>query len=223
MRLRLALFDVDGTLIDSQGHITASMEAAFAAVGAPAPHRRAILPLVGLSLPLVLSRLAPGADTDTLGRMELAYKARFRDLRLGGMVSPFYHGIRAVIDDLAARDEVLLGVATGKSRRGLRAIIEDHDLRLATAQCADDHPSKPHPAMIEAALAETGVLARDAVMIGDTTFDIEMARSAGVFAIGVGWGYHTAEALRAAGAGIVVDTPAELLPALTTQWESDLV
>ena len=112
-------------------------------------------------------------------------------------MSPLYPGARAVLEALAARGGVALGVATGKSRRGLRHVFDAHDLHgfFVTRQTADDHPSKPHPSMIHAALAEAGVQAADAVMVGDTSFDIDMGRAAGVRTVGVRWGYHPAPAL----------------------------
>ena len=91
-----------------------------------------------------------------------------------------------------------LGIATGKSRRGVAHLLDRHGWAgiFATIQTADDHPSKPHPAMLEKALAETGADRRDSVMVGDSTFDMAMARDAGIGAIGVSWGYHRPEALR---------------------------
>ena len=105
-----------------------------------------------------------------------------------------------VLDQLHAQPEVLLGVATGKSRRGLVSLMEGHQMEhmFVTQQCADDHPSKPHPSMVMTALAETGVAPEQAVMIGDTSFDMDMAKAAGVAALGVTWGYHSPASLNAA-------------------------
>src|SRR5690606_31267228 len=130
--------------------------------------------------------------------------------------SPLFPGARAALDALGARNDILLGIATGKSRRGLAHVLFSHDLegRFATCQVADDHPSKPHPSMIAAALAATGVAARDAVMLGDTTYDVAMARAAGVAAIGVSWGYHPAAALHEAGAMRILSHFAELPDAI---------
>src|SRR5690606_20864312 len=106
----------------------------------------------------------------------------------------------------------LLGAATGKSRRGLRATFDSHDLHrhFSTLQCADDHPSKPHPSMLLAALAETGAAPGRAVMIGDTEYDIQMGRAAGMATIGVAWGYHAPARLSAAGADRLARDFAEL-------------
>lgn len=217
--LRLVVFDVDGTLIDSQAHILASMAAAFAGAGLPMPARAQALGVVGLSLPLALGRLAPGAAPDVLDAMVAAYKAAFHAQRQA-TTSPLYPGALAALDRLGRRPETLLGIATGKSRRGLDHVLAMHDLRrhFVTAQVADDHPSKPHPAMLQSALRDTGAAAADAVMVGDTVYDIEMARAAGLRSIGVTWGYHPAEALRQAGADALIGGFAELDAALHGLW-----
>jgi phosphoglycolate phosphatase len=102
----------------------------------------------------------------------------------------------------------VLGIATGKARRGIDRLFEREGWahRFLTVQTADQHPSKPHPAMIRAAMAETGVGPERTVMVGDTTFDVEMALAAGVGALGVAWGYHHPEELRAAGAHGVIES-----------------
>ena len=191
---RLVVFDVDGTLVDSQGHIVASMADAFDEVGLAPPARSQILSIVGLSLPAAMARLAPDADND---RMLQAYKDSYvahRAAHGSAASSPLYPGAWAALDRLSAAPDVSLGIATGKSRRGLDMLLEAHDLKnmFVTEQVADFHPSKPHPAMLHTALDEVGVEADQAVMIGDTTFDMDMARAAGMPFIGVSWGYHPA-------------------------------
>lgn len=211
---RLVIFDVDGTLIDSQHHIQAAMAHAFGAAGLPAPTLAQTLDIVGLSLPLAIAQLAPDQGAAMQARIVQHYKDSFNTLRFG-TPAPLYPGARAALDALVARG-VLLGVATGKSRRGLDRGLAEHGLadHFVTLQVADDHPSKPHPAMIRAALAQTGVRAGDAVMVGDTRYDMEMARAAGVGAIGVGWGYHATADLMAAGAACVAADFGDLLAAL---------
>ena len=215
--LRLVIFDVDGTLVDSQGDIVGSMSRAFAALGKPAPARENVLSIVGLSLDVAMQRLAPEASLGEQIDLVDAYKQAYQDLRAAkGSVesSPLYPGARQILDALRAQPYTLLGVATGKSRRGLDSLIAGHALEgfFVTEQVADHHPSKPHPSMIEAAMAETGVDAAQTVMIGDTSFDMSMARAAGVRGIGVSWGYHGREKL--ADAEIIIDRFEELLPVL---------
>ncbi|WP_299680460.1 HAD-IA family hydrolase [uncultured Roseobacter sp.] len=198
--LRLVIFDVDGTLVDSQADILAAMAEAFAAVDQPAPNRAAILGIVGLSLEVAMQRLAPRCDHV---RMVTAYKDAYIALRAktgAAQSSPLYPGAREVLERLGAQPDVVLGVATGKSKRGLDKLIEAHDLDgvFMTQQVADFHPSKPNPSMIYQAMAEAGVGKSRTVMIGDTSFDMEMAATAGVAGFGVSWGYHPVSALRAA-------------------------
>ena len=212
MTVRLAVFDCDGTLVDGQAAVCQAMEHAFAFAGHSSPPRTAIRRIVGLSLPQAGRHLAPDITEADQRTVVEAYKDAFRSARYSGALEePLFDGIAPLIDQLAAAGWTL-GVATGKSDRGLIACLTGHGLmdRFATLQTADRHPSKPHPAMLEAALFEAGAAAADAVMIGDTTFDIDMARAAGVRAIGVDWGYHSAEELFDAGAEVVVTTTSEL-------------
>jgi phosphoglycolate phosphatase len=202
-KLRLVIFDVDGTLVDSQAHIVAAMDAAFTANGLTPPDRARTLSIVGLSLPVAMARLAPDHPDLTDALVE-AYKHAFATLRIenGAALSPLFPGARAALDALRAEDHTLLAIATGKSRRGLLHILDLHDLHrhFQSVQVADDHPSKPHPSMIEACLSDTGVAPDRAVIVGDTTYDIDMARAAGIASLGVSWGYHAPDALIAAGA-----------------------
>lgn len=210
--IRLAVFDCDGTLVDGQADICAAMEAAFAQTGLGQPDRAAIRRVVGLSLPVAIHKLLPEADAALCQAASEAYKTEFRAMRAAGSLSePLFPGIAPLLDTLHASGWSL-GVATGKSDRGLRSVLAAHGLsdHFVTLQTADFHPSKPHPAMLEAALAEAFALPGDSVMIGDTTYDIAMARSAGVRAIGVSWGYHEAAELLEAGAEAVAHSAEEL-------------
>ena len=223
MSSRLVLFDVDGTLVDSQAHILASMRAAFEAQALAPPPREAILSIVGLSLPVAIARLAPEARPHEVDTLVGAYRSAFVESREGAgsaACAPLYPGASEALARLAAQEDVVLGVATGKSRRGLAHVLAEHGLEetFVTVQTADDHPSKPNPAMILAAMAETGADAADTVMIGDTSFDVHMARAAETGAIGVAWGYHPEPDLVAAGAHVVIDEFAALDAALAQVW-----
>ncbi|MCT4579298.1 HAD-IA family hydrolase [Donghicola sp.] len=217
--LRLIIFDVDGTLVDSQADILASMAAGFAAGDVPVPERAAILSIVGMSLEKAIPVLAPDASAATHAVIVDGYKSAYQRLRAekGAASSPFYPGVRDTLEHLFNVPEYLVGVATGKSRRGLTALLDSHGLtgRFVTEQVADFHPSKPHPAMIHAALSETGVEPENAVMVGDTTFDMDMARAAGIGTIGVSWGYHSPDKLNA---DVTLTQMTDLPAALKTIW-----
>ena len=197
--LRLVIFDVDGTLVDSQAEIMAAMSLAFASEGMALPGRATVLSIVGLSLAEAFRVLAPQTDEAQRMRLVEAYKGAFQQLRTDNQeMGPLFPGARAALDVLRAQDHTLLAVATGKSRRGLDKVLERHGLAgmFHSEQVADHHPSKPDPSMILTALNETGVVPQRAVMLGDTTYDMDMARAAGIKKIGVTWGYHQADTLR---------------------------
>jgi phosphoglycolate phosphatase len=210
--VKLAIFDCDGTLVDGQASICEAMEAAFAAHGLAAPDRYHVRRAVGLSLPQAVRRLLPGLADEVHHAVAEDYKLAFRAARSEGRLEePLFEGIAESLADLR-RAGWQLGVATGKSDRGLTHCLAAHGLADAfvTLQTADRHPSKPHPAMLEAALAEALAEPGEAVMIGDTAFDMAMAQAAGVRAIGVAWGYHDPAELAKAGAEWVADDPAGL-------------
>lgn len=209
---RLAVFDCDGTLVDGQGAVVSAMGAAFARFALPVPDPALIRRSVGLSLPQAVRRLAPGSEEDMVRELVGAYKSAFRAAREAGELSePLFDGMADLLGTLAGAGWTL-GVATGKSDRGLEHCLATHGIshHFATLQTADRHPSKPHPAMLQAALDATLTMPADAVMIGDTAYDMLMAVEAGVRAIGVAWGYHEADELIEAGAEYVAGTIAEL-------------
>jgi phosphoglycolate phosphatase len=197
----------------------------FEAVGLTPPDRRTGLSIVGLSLDVAFKRLVAPEHAHLVPAMAEAYRQAKVERRLAGLDhDPLYPGARAVLDALHAREDVLLGVATGKALRGVRHMQEMHGLErmFVTIQTADSAPSKPHPGMILQAMAETGAQADRTVMIGDTTFDIDMARAAGVASVGVTWGYHSREMLVASGAGRIIDRFGELQGALAETLGLDL-
>jgi phosphoglycolate phosphatase len=209
---RLAIFDCDGTLVDSQANICMAMEHAFAEKGMVPPPRNAIRRIVGLSLFEIMRELLPETGEAQQRVMAEAYRDSYLKLRNDGLEhEPLYDGIAALLGDLD-ENGWLLGVATGKSDRGLERCLDHHGIKgmFVSLQTADRHPSKPHPSMIHQALADSGVEAAQAFMIGDTAYDILMGRAAGCRTIGVGWGYHPLDELREAGADAVVETMDEL-------------
>jgi phosphoglycolate phosphatase len=197
--------------------ICAAMQRAYDAHGIVCPPREVVLSIVGLSLREAFDTLGRGQRGFPVEGMIERYKEAFFELRHSpDHQEPLYPGARDSILSLAAREDCMLGIATGKSQRGVRAILTHHDLlsHFSTIMTADDAPSKPDPGMLLNAMRETGAEPGETVMIGDTTYDMEMARAAGVQAIGVSWGYHAPEVLRTSGAEIVLSDYAELEAAL---------
>lgn len=210
---RLAIFDCDGTMVDSHADICRAMEDCFARAQLEPPAREATRRVVGLSLVDAIAQLLPGAEHEFHVALAEEYKHSFHQLRAGGEVEePLFGGVLELLHGLEA-DGWLLGIATGKSDRGLRLCLERHGIhgRFITLQTADRHPSKPHPSMIEAALSEAAADPGRSAMIGDTSYDMAMAKAAGVTAIGVGWGYHDAPELLDAGADFIAERPDDIL------------
>lgn len=212
--MNLIIFDCDGTIVDSQNAIVLAMNQAFEALGLAAPSRAATLSIVGLSLPEVFDVLAPGETPATRLALIQHYKTDFPAARAKvAAEDPLFPGAAEVIAQLAARDDLTLGIATGKSIRGVDRLLDHYGWRdhFVTLQTADTNPSKPHPGMIHTAMAEAGVddVSR-VIMIGDTTYDIAMAGRAGVGALGVAWGYHPVPELTRAGAHAIADAYAQV-------------
>lgn len=221
----LVLFDCDGTLIDSQYRIGASMAQAYEACGLAAPATAKTRTVIGMSLDSAIARLSPDLDSAKVHEVAEAYKHAFMHFRSNNLHDePMFDGARTALDWLLAKDNVLMGVATGKSRRGLNSVLDREQLRdhFVTLQTADDAPSKPHPGMIQNALGETGVSPERCVVIGDTSFDMEMAANAGVKGLGVSWGYHPPEHLRSTGAYHVLESYGELPAALSLFIDGDI-
>lgn len=202
MTVRLAVFDCDGTLVDGQAAVCTAMAQAYEKADAPQPDPHAVRRIVGLSLPQAVMKLSPDLHSQQREAVVEAYKTAFRTARLDGSLrEPLYPGIRNLLDALRQHGWAL-AVATGKSDRGLQSTLASHDLsdHFTSLHTASRHASKPDPEMLQACMDDEGAAARDTVMIGDTTYDMEMARAAGVRAIGVAWGYHAPAELISAGA-----------------------
>ncbi|WP_026606597.1 HAD-IA family hydrolase [Methylocapsa acidiphila] len=210
--MKLVIFDIDGTLVDSQELLLEAQRRAFEAHRLEAPSRAKSLSIVGLSLREAFTTLA--GEHGPVESLAQAYRDAWTAMRAEpGVEAPLYPGAAETIAALAKRDDLMLGIATGKARRGVDYLLDRHGWRacFSTVQTADEHPSKPAPDMILSALADVGAAPEATYMIGDTTYDMEMARAAEVHPIGVAWGYHTTDELRAAGAERIVADFGELL------------
>jgi phosphoglycolate phosphatase len=209
--LKLIVFDFDGTLVDSRKLIWESHRIVFGEFALACPTKEQSLALIGMSLELVLAQLA-GPDAP-IARMTEAYQRVLPMLREDAAFAdaPFA-GAADLLATLAAKDDAKLGIATGHASHGIEPVLEKFGWRkfFCNVQTADRAASKPHPQMLLQALSETGTRREDAIMIGDTAFDMQMACAAGIEAVGVSWGYHAADRLRDAGASRVVSDMVEL-------------
>jgi len=224
-KLCLVVFDMDGTLIDSQDVIVEAMGRAFARIGQPAPSAEQTRATIGLSLGRCVATIAPHLSPSEVEAGVEAYRQSFVEMRKESgaeAAAPMYSGAMAALERLHMQDETLLGVATGKARRGLDHAYASHGIGhyFVTHQTADGHPSKPHPSMLLQALRDTGVEAQDAVMVGDTEFDIEMGKAAGFATIGVSWGYHSLDRIKAAAPDYIIDSYSELDATLENIWQA---
>lgn len=220
--MRLVMFDMDGTLIDTQALIAENAAAAFASVGLPPPSPADVRGIIGLSLPVAIGRLARTEDVDVIEGLVGAYRAHYRaSLERDIDREPLYPGARDALERLKQQPDTILGVATGKGLSGVVRILGNHGLagHFVTLQTPDHNPSKPHPGMLLRAMAETGAEPASTIMVGDTTYDMELARAAGCRAIGVSWGYHEAAELIAAGAGALIHDYSELDAAIVRVLE----
>lgn len=210
---RLAIFDCDGTLVDSGATIYAALSETFRQRGFEIPAQRIARRVIGLSLVEAMAGLLPEASRDEHAELAEQYKRNFMALRAAGQVEePLFDGVLELLDALE-EDGWLLAVATGKSDRGLKHCLDLHDIhaRFVSLQTADRHPSKPHPSMVEHAMADAGAAPERTIVVGDTSFDMAMAANAGATGIGAGWGYHDVEDLIAAGAVAVAEEPRDVL------------
>jgi phosphoglycolate phosphatase len=210
---RLAIFDCDGTLVDSGATILAAVAETFVIHGLAVPPPKQCRGVIGLSLFEAMARLAPDQDEDVQRQLTETYKGCFFRARQEGRVEePLFDGILVLLDDLE-RDGWLLAVATGKSDRGLRHCLDTHGIhaRFVSLQTADRHPSKPHPSMVAQAMQDAGSSSESTFVVGDTSFDMGMAVAARTCGIGAGWGYHDARELLAAGASAVAERPLDVL------------
>lgn len=215
-RLRLVVFDFDGTIVDSLEAIILAMSAAWRAHDLNPPDPAAIRRVIGLSLIEAMAILHPEGENALHHGLCEHYKTAFHDLRARpDHDEPLYPGAVEALDALQGAG-FLLAIATSKSHRGTLKTLQMHGLedRFISIQTPDQGLGKPHPDMLLRAVEVAGVEPVDTVMIGDTVFDMEMARNAAITAIGVGWGYHDDADLHAAGASSVLSGFDQLPPAV---------
>lgn len=221
--LKLCVFDCDGTLVDSQHTIIRCMTETACHYYLPKPARENVRAVIGLSLEEAMMQVFQLTEWEEASAFAETYKRIFRTYRADETVQePLYDGIEKLLSDLSNAGW-LLGVATGKAWRGLEATLSGHGLmeHFVTFQTADRAMGKPHPDMLERAMAECGVAAKATVMIGDTTFDMEMSENAGTLALGVDWGYHETHDLLAAGAETVVSTTDQISAFLEERFSGE--
>lgn len=213
--MRLVLFDCDGTLVDSAGLIHETMRRTFAQFGKPEPKVADTKAIIGLTLDIAIARIQGKQHVDQEDiDMTAYYRSLFSVVRQDlDFKEPLFPGIREVIDEIGPRQNLLIGAVTGKSRRGLKLVMETHgfDKYFVVGRTADDCPSKPHPAMVTECCDETGIRPEDTLVIGDAIYDMQMAKAAGAKAVGVSWGYASVGELKEAGADAVIHHPSEIL------------
>lgn len=214
---RLLAFDFDGTLMDSQKDIVACMQAAFVSFGLEAPEEEAVRQQVGLNLPDIMANLRPDLTPQDHLDLSEGYRDVYLERRLSEQLDEvLFEGISGTLSALQA-DEVFMAICTGKKLRGLVPALEHNHIKhfFHSLHTPDNAPGKPNPTMLQQAMDFSATPAEETVMIGDTSYDMEMARNAGVTAIGVRWGYHSEQQLLAAGAAIVVEEPNEIKETLS--------
>jgi phosphoglycolate phosphatase len=218
--LRFIVFDCDGTLVDSQFMITEAMSRALATMGLDPMPREQVRRVVGLRLEQAIGELTPELSHGEHLALAEAYRSSFVELRSDkAFHEPLFEGAERALKELNDAGYVL-GMATGKSRRGVDQILKMHNLEafFTSIKTADDGPGKPNPQILLDAMSKIGVNPKETAMIGDTTFDILLAKNAGAFGIGVKWGYHEPSELEAAGACRIVDQFDDLPGVLSGLW-----
>ncbi|CAN7527740.1 HAD-IA family hydrolase [Pararhizobium sp. LjRoot238] len=218
--MKLVLFDCDGTLVDSAGLIHEVMARTFEDFGLARVSLDATKGIIGLTLDIAIARLMnqPHVDDRALA-MTAHYKKIYGGVRTEmDFREPLFPGIAALIATLTARDALILGAVTGKSRRGLDQICASHgyEKTFFVSRTADDCPSKPHPAMVTECCSQAGIDLKDTIVIGDAIYDMQMAKSAGAAAIGVAWGYAPVSELIEAGADHIARAPNDILDWMET-------
>lgn len=206
----LVILDWDGTVCNSEARIVSCMQRAADRAGLPVLHPEVVGNIIGLGLPEAVSTLFPEASMEQREQMRQFYADEWMAARSDPL--PLFDGVLETLDRLQS-DGHRLAVATGKSRRGLNREFEDHGLGalFEASRCADETASKPHPRMLRELLQETGIPVREAVMVGDTVYDLQMAAALDMASIGVSYGVHHPERLQACQPRAIIDHFSELL------------
>ncbi|ODT69742.1 MAG: hypothetical protein ABS75_15850 [Pelagibacterium sp. SCN 63-23] len=215
--MKLVMFDMDGTLIDTEALIAEHMARTFSDAGLTPPTPAQSRRVIGLSLPKAMEMLLGTEDSALAETLAVQYRGHYRaSLVAAEGREDLFPGAREALDLLKTRTDMVLGIATGKGLNGVHRLTQLHGIteHFVTLQTPDHNPSKPHPGMMLRAMEETGVAKADTVIIGDTTYDMDMGKAAGTRTIGVTWGYHSADDLRGAGADLLVDNYADLPAAI---------
>jgi phosphoglycolate phosphatase len=218
--MRLVIFDLDGTLIDSVQHFVETVTDSFTAIGQPVPDETTIRSVSGITAWDAMALLAPGSTPDRVTAILDSYRKHYR-ARAGVQREPLFAGALDLLDRLQADNGTILAVATGKGYQSAITLLERHGIigRFESIQTPDHNRGKPDPQMIETAMARVGADRRQTVMIGDTIHDMRMARAAGVGGIGVSWGYHPTADLQREGASVLVDRFDDLDPTIARLLE----
>lgn len=206
---KLVIFDWDGTLMDSVERIISSMQSAAKTVGLTIPSSEEVKQIIGLSLNVGLKKLFSTISTEQLDNMLVEYKYQY--LEGDKTPTPLFDNAMSLLLSLK-QERKLLAVATGKGREGLNRVLQISDTNhlFNTTRCAGEMPSKPDPEMLNSILAELSIAPHEALMIGDTSHDLEMAKNAGIDSIGVTFGVHDKDVLQQYAPKAIVDSISEL-------------
>ncbi len=206
---KLVIFDWDGTLMDSVDRIVYSMQASAIELSFEPPGYHQAKQIIGLSLPKAIKTLFPSADEKQVEILMAQYKHQY--VEVNTTPTPLFNNALELLTQLKQENK-LLAVATGKARAGLQRVwqVSDTEHFFIASRCADECASKPAPDMINSLLTELNIKKHEAVMIGDTSFDLEMAQRAGIDSIGVTYGVHDTEVLSKYQPRAIVDSLAEL-------------
>lgn len=210
MKLRFIIFDWDGTLADSTASIVQAMQSAAPECGLPVPTEAAVLDIIGLGLPEAIYRVWPGIDAEQMQALRQYYSEHY--IQLTTMESRLFPGVPDTLQSLRGADR-RLAVATGKSRKGLDRALHSTGLagHFEATRCADEGAGKPDPEMLHVLLEQLGARPEEAVMVGDTEYDLDMAQRAGMRSVGVSYGAHDADRLREYNPLAIIDRIADLL------------